>query len=222
MGAVKPLKINWTFTRPIIKNDHPIHLDALLAWAAVKMAEEQGMIDHFDAQDDLPIAKTPDGIWKASMLVKSNSRSSLLFPMTKPFNVYLDDADIYYEKKNVHFTPGTGRFKAFDLRVQAEWCSEINAWCIGDEKKIKKLLSKITNIGKLARNNFGAIKECRITEDPMAEELWQVRTLRLPENAPVRQGYAKAMRVCTPPYWDKTKSEICQVPVDPQKICANL
>lgn len=217
--ANQPLKISWTLCRPMIKNDHPIHLDALLAWAAVRIAEEQGAENHFAAQDDLPLAKDDNGTWKASMLIKRNSWSSLLFPMTKPFNVYLDDADIYYEKKNIQFTPATGKFKAFDFRVQAGWCSEVNAWCIGDPDQVKLLLSRITSLGKLSRNNFGAIRDFSVIDDPAAEQLWQIRTLPLALDNPVLPGYARAMRVSAPPYWDKTRLEPCQVPIDPQGLC---
>ena len=139
--------------------------------------------------------------------------------MTKPFNVYLDDANIYYQKKNILFTPATGKFKAFDLRLQAGWCSEVNAWCIGDPDKVKHLLSRISSLGKLSRNNFGAIKDFSVNDDPAAEKLWQVRTLPLALDHPVQPGYARAMRVCAPPYWDKTRLEACQVPIDPQGLC---
>ncbi len=215
---MEPLCITWSLNRPMVCSDYPIHLDSLVAWALVDEARENGVEDCFSVIENLPLEKTADNIWKASVLIRYPASSIQVTSMTKPFNVYMEDAGVFYETKIKRFTPGSGKFKAFDLRVASQWQEKVVAWCIGEKGRLKELLSRIQNLGKLSRNNFGQIISLEITKDIEAKQLWELRTTPLSLEAPPKKGFARAMRVCRPPYWDKTKFEPCQTPVDPEKI----
>lgn len=220
---MEPLKIVWHLKRPMICNDIPLHLDSLVAWAAVEEAKEKGVEDYLSVLGYLPLGKTKDDIWQASQLIYNNESSIQVFSMTKPFNMYLEDAETHFDLgRKKQFKAGEGKFKGYDLRLNQQWRDIATAWCIGDKERLEILLPRITNLGKISRNNFGAVSSVEIVPDQQAEKLCELRTTPLSLDKPVKKGFARAMRVCSPPYWEKTRLEPCQVPIDVKELIANL
>lgn len=190
------LEIRFQLATPMRAPEQPIHLDGVLAWAAV---DEAG--GDFAAQDDLPLElyESADGrrVWKASRLVLDTVHRQML-PMFRTFEPWqwgTDRGEIYRGGPN-KLHPGTGPYKAYQMAVPLVQVASVRAWCIGQPERIGELLARVTHLGKLARLDMGRVAGREIVPCDQAHERWKWRTM--PEPMP---GYRPAVMTLMPPYW---------------------
>ena len=210
---MQPLRINFTLERPMRVPEYPIHLDALLAWASVHLADQAGSAEPYAAQDDLPLQEHGEGddrVWCASQLLFVPLAPPEQWVMTKRF-----ESDSLAARKGTVFTDGpnkltqgTGPFKSFMWSESVQWVETVTAYAVGDPAKIESLLAEVKSIGKLRRHYMGAIVSRAITEDARAYEAWKLRVM--PTHEP---GYEPVQATTRPPYWDRTKQRIAYRPL---------
>lgn len=217
-----PIQVRFRLVRPMHLPSYPIHLDALLAWARVQEAEEQGMDDPYATQEDLPLERSgrgEDAVWCASQILARPLAPPMQLVMTKRFEL---DALAHAKDRAFSGGPnklpmGTGPFKAFVLNAPVAWVGEVVAYALGDPERVGELLERVPSIGKLRRNTLGKIAERRILPDSRAREAWKLRVM--PDPIP---GYQPIQATIAPPYWDKTRRRTAYCPVEiPGEMYAN-
>lgn len=211
---MKPLRIDFELETPIKAPNYPIHLDGLLAWAAVQEGLEHGAPME-EAQENLPLERDGEGadaIWKASWIkFSSGPRDSLVY--TRPFRVHdiaLDNGRAYHQKRIQKWDGeiSSSAFKAYLITVPLRHSRFASAWCIGDKTEIERLLKKhVTHLGKLSRLDLGRIRSFTVNEDAEAADLWTWRTLAKPQ-----PGYAQAFETVKAPYWKRENRRHAWVP----------
>lgn len=209
------LRVDWLLERPITVPPRPLHLDALLAWARVDAAGGDISVQH-----DLPLARFVSGadddsddswVWKASRVwFKPASTPFLVQTLRKvDYEDMAHDKGTVYEGRINNITPGTGVYKAFDMRTSHQWIHSAHAWCVGDQEQIQELLARVRHLGAKRRNGWGRITSTTVVDDPAAHTAWQWRVLATPQ-----KGYAETTGTLRPPYWDRTQSRIVYEPLE--------
>ena len=207
-----PLRISFTLDRPMRVPEFPIHLDALLAWSAVKEAEDMGHDTPFDAQEHLPLAREgqgDDAVWCASQL--------LYRPLSTPEHVtlvkrYELDAIARRQGSLIAGGPnkipmGTGPYKAFVLGEPVVWVAGVVAYALGEAERIGELLTRITHIGKRRGIGMGRVSATDIQADARAEHAWRYRIMPTP-----CEGYEPIEAAIRPPYWQRESRRIAYIP----------
>lgn len=203
---MSPLEIRFRLVTPMRAPEQPIHLDALLAWAAVDAAGGD-----LAAQDDLPLElHAADGrrVWKASRLVFQPLHRQMM-PMTRTFDPWawaMDRGRVYTGGGN-RLDPGMGPYKAYQIYVPLVQVERVRAWCIGEAERIGELLARVTHLGKLARLDMGRVLSREILPCAEARERWKCRTM--PEPLP---GYRPAVMTLMPPYWRREMRTVAWEP----------
>lgn len=213
MTPFDPLRVTLTLHRPMAVPQHPIHLDAVLAWAAVEQATQAGHDDPLSAQAALPLAqhRTEAGtVWCASQFLYAPLDTPQPQLLTKRFE--LDDLALMhgkvYEGGRNRIDPGTGHYKGFKLTVPTVWTGRLVAYCLGQRTAVAALLDSVPSIGKYGRLCFGAITDRRITCDERATDAWKLRVL--PEPAP---GLEAVEATIQPPYWRRECRQLAYRPL---------
>lgn len=209
-----PLRVAFRLIRPMCVPAHPIHLDALLAWASVQEAERLGREDAFAAQDDLPLEEYRSNgqkVWCASQLLITPQSPPMQMVMTKRFEI-----DALARAKGKAFSGGpnklamgTGPYKAFVINQPIQWTDTVVAYAIGERERVIELLAYIHSIGKQRRNQMGKISTCTVTEDVRANRAWKLRLMPDPMD-----GYLPIEATIAPPYWDKTRRQRAYQPIN--------
>ena len=195
---MEALRITFRLATPMVAPTHPIHLDALLAWAAVEKAGGD-----IAAQEWLPLAIHGDReggpwCWQASQVIPREVVTRDQLPMTRAFDpwTWADDRDKRFQGGPKTLKPGTGPYKAHQLRLPLQQALSAVAWAVGDVHHIRDLLDRVESLGKLARIGCGEIAAVTVEPDPLARERWRLRTMPTPTD-----GYRRTMATVRPPYW---------------------
>lgn len=193
-----PLRVAWTLRAPMIVPEYLIHLDALLAWAAV---DEAGMLE---AQEQLPLGRV-DGVWQASALRLIPLSEIRSVPMVRRYDemAFLDAIDQKVTTCDAALLcSSSGRYRAYLMQGKSRWY-DIEAWCVGDKEGVARLLRRIGQIGKLRRNSHGKVHTFLVEEDPRALELWQWRVLPAGFSRKISGvDYQPLRHAVSPPYWN--------------------
>ena len=211
---MRPLKIEWTFTSPVILPGHTLHLDGLLAWARVEEAKYDP--DPLAAIEDLPLARD-NGVWQASQIFMSPASTPFMTHMVRQLELdalALDQGVLYSGEKN-SFQKGTGSMKSYNLLFPTQWMNKAEAWCIGDQERVIKLLARVKSLGKKGLNGYGKVRGCKIEPAVIEDvEKWRLRALP-PDKGMEMPGveYAPVIQTLSPPYWDISKRTAAVVPI---------
>lgn len=204
---MNPVAVRFHLSTPMCAPDHPLHLDSLLAWAAVDRAGGD-----LAAMDDLPLARhtEADGrwVWCAShVLYQVLWRNPV--PFTRAFEPWQwgEDKDVAFAKGPNVVTQGTGPYKGYQLMARGLQVAVAVAWAVGDSQGIADLLGRVRNLGKLARLDMGRVGRIEVVPDEQAAELWRVRAM--PAELP---GYARSVETLRPPYFRRDQREDAWVP----------
>lgn len=209
-----PLRIDFHLETPVKVPEYPIHLDGVLAWAAVQEGVLQG-ISMEEAQKHLPleIARQDEHeVWKASWIDFSHG-PRMAYPMSRPFEVQsiiLDMGHAYKWKRRNKWDEyvDSGVNKAYLFTHPVRLSSMARAWCVGDKDQLNYLLNTwITHLGKLARLDMGRIKDITIMEDKRALDRWSWRTLPWP-----KENYISVYETTSPPYWKRENRQKAWIP----------
>lgn len=202
---MRPLEIRFRLVTMMRAPELPLHLDALLAWAAV---DEAG--GDLEAQWSLPLAKFAHQsnedrwVWQASRVIPItiNRQTMPTIRTFDPVQWAIDKDQVYVGGPN-KLTPGTGPYKSYQMVAQMLQAPEAVAWCVGNPDRIGALLARVPTIGKLGRLDCGRIGSVAVLDDPHpSRERWRLRTM------PVRgDDYYAAQMVLRPPYWRRSDAE---------------
>jgi len=209
---MKPFKVTFTINGEVAVPRHLVHLDDLLAWAAVDEAREDGQEDPVPAKESLPLARYESDAgwcWKASALRFQVLSEPRLLCRTRrvDYETIAREKDELIEFRANKFTEGTGQYKGFDLRDAVQWVESAHACGVGDVGSVEGLLQRIQFIGGLRKLSFGRVRSFEVTpcDD---KEAWRYRHLPEPhaDHVPVVGGL-------TPPYWDRARHQTVYEPI---------
>ena len=222
---MSPLRVTWEFSTPVVRDsEHPIYLDALLAWAVADEAESFGHDDPWGAAANLAgalgraHADSGEWVWQASEVVFEPATERFISAAVRRSDpeIYLDAID--RGLINQRFPRGvirtnTGHERGYQLFWTYQWVAKACAWCVGDREGVTELLGRLSAIGKLTRNGFGVVKRFSVDVDDNAENLWRRRVL--PEGIAGAAGveYCSVQSCLRAPYWRKTAQVFAKVPL---------
>ncbi|RQZ31662.1 type IV CRISPR-associated protein Csf3 [Burkholderia sp. Bp9017] len=206
----------------MVAGAHPLHLDALIAYAIVEESLRAAGAWEADPKTlrelaDFPLPLERDQrddarCWKASAIVPGGdpgphsmrfwTRKTDAYDMARRIEGGQIEGRYKFPLKQYAYKVDTARgllkqqFKFFPVR-QVE---QVHAWCVGDEDRLVDLLSPetgyVTHLGAKARMGYGRIRSFHIERDDAARDLWQRRVLPWPHEG------AEAVAMATrPPYW---------------------
>lgn len=199
---------------------HEIHLDSLLAWARVQ--EQNG---DWTARHDLPLDVERLGeawCFKASLVVFNSLEPARLVHMVRRTDVTqiaLDSNGRGLKLSMSTIDTGAGPLKGYSWHQAAQFCDSATAWCVGDMDRVVELLGRVQSLGKLARNNFGLVKDFEVVPaTPEESEKWMIRALpaAFEKSSIVDKAKAQGVQFAVaqgrhlPPYWSPEKAVVLE------------
>jgi CRISPR type IV-associated protein Csf3 len=202
-----PLRVEFELRHgsPIREPGHIIHLDALMAFAAVQRSLLAGS-ENYSAQEQLPLSKITDGkesdpVWAASGLF---------------YQPYLKEVRYWSRKTNIEkiaqdkdrgllvhrgdsIETGSGPWKGYSDFEPLLHTRILTGWCVGRKDEVEDLLSDIHFVGKRRSRGYGEVTSLRVTEDPLANEKILARVLTWAAS----KDYVPMMCGVRPPYFEK-------------------
>lgn len=211
---MQELKVTFDLVTPMRAPSRPIHLDALLAWAAVTRAGGD-----ISAQEDLPlekhVAQSGDWCWKASQLQFAKPDLREVIYSCRSFDPWHwgQSWGVTFHKGRGKgaLAQGTGPYKGYQFTTPAITVPQVWAFCVGEQDKIEDLLTEVTHVGKLSRLDMGRIKKTTVFPIDGQQDFWMTRTM--PDE---HKGYRKTWGNIRPPYWKRSTK---QVVWEPPKAC---
>ena len=224
-----PLRITFTFTQPVVRDsDHPIQLDALLAWCAAQEAQQYGSDTAWQDAEDLSHLlersnPQDDGlhdsqwVWKASQLVFTPATERFMQGMIRKLEpeAYMQafDSGLIKGRTRTYMNSGSGQERSYQIMMPYQWMDKAQAWCIGNAQEISQALGWLKGIGKMTRNGYGTIRHITIEQDEAAAQQWKNRIL--PVGMPGIPGlpYVATMHCLRAPYWKKVNKTLTMEPI---------
>lgn len=207
-----PIKVTLGIGTAILAPERPVHLDALLAWAAVDEAKAAASDSPFCAQEDLPLEKDDSGVWKASAFswdaAKSEHFTASRTRSTDSDDMLRDIKKGVLKYRGKRILTSSGPLKQFLITEPLIAIREVYAYAmVTDIKRFETLLARLTGFGSTRGVGRGKIVAINLKEDLDAATNWEHRVLPYQ-----KEGYAKVEAACRPPYW---KSDNLQVAYEP-------
>lgn len=211
-----PFKVTFQLATEVVVSPHPVHLDALVAFAAFTEHE----VLHGPATDkvaneiheSLPLKKVEYGqkkggaqwIYAASQLLWGEPG-----PMWQESQTLFVDPQDYALLRDCVRNPlnyinkGTGQYKSYDLRRELRRYKSAVAYAIGDIGEVQALLEDhLKSVGKLSRLQKGKIIAIKCEEIPEPTCYWQYRNLPSEMKNDIDESrYAPVQATVCPPYW---------------------
>jgi CRISPR type IV-associated protein Csf3 len=214
---MEPLRVEFKFANLVSISDQPLHLDGLLAWAAVEQARRDGEEDLDRAAVTLPLLRRGDPkVWCASALT-----FDYLTPPSFRMLVRKTDVEDYAEaissgriklaKSRDQLPVMSGPLRDHLVPYSVRQADRALAWCLGDVESVRALLAEIRHVGRYGRMGYGLVTSISVEQDVEAEWKWKLRHLPWRE-----EGYLPCIGNYRAPYWDKaTMTEVFAPPVSP-------
>lgn len=130
---MRPLRITIDLLTPMVESAEPVHLDSLLAWAAVQEAHVSGTFKDYDSVlSTLPLAREerPEGwVWKASFLWPAANLGTRQRYLTRRFfregfaEAYANNGLLFGGARNPRVSTGyagkdaNGKWQGFDVET---------------------------------------------------------------------------------------------------------
>lgn len=199
---IEPLRVEILFDSPITEPTYPIHLDALVAWAAVEEAYENDAEEPLLAQEALPFDRA-QGVWCASALSFDACAPPFTVATTKKTDLSAiaeaSNGGVLRSAPN-KLSINAGPWRQALVYSQCQIVSKAEAWCVGDAQRLRELLGRVSYVGAKRRNGRGRVFFIDVVKDSSASSRWRERIL--PEAA---EGYLPIQAVTSPPYWDRAR-----------------
>ncbi len=218
-----PLRIDWTFTTPVVvNNDYLQHLDALVAFAVCEEAKEFGASNAIELSQDLSHIfaqhESANGsVWKASALLCTPSSATFNATMVRRTEhwdyIVAQDSGLLQGRGRKVIDSGSGSDRNYFIYHPYQWLERAQAWCIADEDELREALGRIQAIGKLTRNGFGRIKDMTVVRDEEAYDRWKFRVLPLETDGAKGIDYVLTRQCLQPPYWERRSAVPALEPV---------
>ena len=199
-GEFAPLRVTATLSAPLAGPTPYVHLDALLAWAAIHIAPHPAAHRPFaptsasrDITDvPIPVARDESGVWCCSALwVPDDTPRGQVAWSQRPTVEHMH----LLAAKQVAVTHGPTRARREHLTVWA--AATMTAHLVGHPDWIPRLLDHIPSVGKKRSQGYGVVRAWRVEPagEPDAWRGWGGMVRRpLPDPA----GRMMGIR---PPYW---------------------
>jgi CRISPR type IV-associated protein Csf3 len=201
---MKPIRIDFDLASPVIEPTYPMHLDGLLAWAAVDEAIEAGVERPLATQESLPLA-SQNGVWCASAVLFDYSNSAETVAMVKRTDpLAISDALVsgVLKKAPNKLNLQSGPWRQALFFSQCRHARVATAYCVGDKQRVESLLERVRYLGAKRRLGFGRVQSITVVDDETAREGWKKRVLSHQE-----QGYVPIQAVTSPPYWERARAD---------------
>lgn len=205
-----PLKVTFHLDGAGVLFDpaEPIHLDALLVFAAAAHHKGAGELSRDQRPDDIsiPLAKWRVGDtwgWCASALFPDGQTAESLQFWRKKFR-----------QNRVELTNGSpnltnGTWREYNMPMPLVLCHTMVAWCVGDRRNVRhELVRHIRHLGKKAAMGKGVVND--VTVERVEEDWSLVRDGKAQRWLPLPDG----VRLCRarPPYWNQVdRVHMCEV-----------
>lgn len=207
----EPLSISLVIENMAIPN-RPMHLDDLLAAAAVKeythgIQEDLAVIDYDSITHHLPVEKHHQGedwVYKASIVMFESLIGKFMRPVTRRIDVV--NYAIEHNKgtlksgvKKVNTMSGALK-TSVDFIPSCAYTKAI-AYCVGNQDAVTKLLSRLRYIGK--KHNRGQGKLLNFIVQPCAQDnAWVYRHLPVSMSDLATNDHSLVYNIgIKPPYW---------------------
>ena len=200
---MEPLRVEIVLSSAMTEPEHPIHLDALVAWAAVDDAREKEFPEPLSAQDELPFDQV-GGVWCASALLMDYASPAFTVALTKRTDLsHISDALQSGDLKSApnKLNLNSGPFRQSLYYNQCRHVRKASAWCVADRERLQELLGRINYLGAKRRNGRGRVSRIEVFADDTATTRWRERILPTAE-----EGYLPIRSVVRPPYWDRSQT----------------
>jgi CRISPR type IV-associated protein Csf3 len=204
---MEPFKVTFLLASPIVAPEWPIHLDALLAWAAVDRARSRGasLEASIAFQEVLPLERHEEGgewVWKASVLRFTPKAPGTLLTWTRRTDIYgileAKQSGVLDLGRKDKINLQTGHDRNYDERFMVQWMADATAWGVGDITETRELLSRLHGLGSIRRNGWGEIKSFSVERSDTCP--WHMRAL--PRASVLRSdGHFESLGNLRPPYW---------------------
>lgn len=191
---MEPFKVTLNISTPMLASG-PIMLDSILAWCAVKEANND-----WEAGDSLPLKSRENAgkkYWAASRFFYHWTPAHQTH-MAK--RIPLQRLERFSSATKV-INPGGGINKAYHEMLQPMHVHKAIAFGVGDVDEIDYLLRRITHFGKNVRSGYGRVTSA--VADPFdhdwSENIDGILVRNIPENIENADG----MGAYKAPYWNK-------------------
>jgi hypothetical protein len=205
---VTPLKVTFFLRTPVALGFPWIFFDSLLAHVALR--EELGE-RYYSLPTKTPIDRIPDLPLKRWRSVYVASVS--VFEPETELAVYQ-----FYKRGDFPFPRGkirrgSGFFKDFIIRAAYVPAHKVVFYATGELQEVKRLVSKVSALGKERNVGFGAVKEVRVEETEGEWGLVRGGLAMRPIPVKLLRRYEDAAYLAyKPPYWAKESVDLCAVP----------
>jgi CRISPR type IV-associated protein Csf3 len=108
-----------------------------------------------------------------------------------------------------------GLFKNSLLTYALKDVSCLEAWCVGDARRVRDLLERIEYVGMRRGLGHGRVRRAEVVPDARADILWQLRPL--PADLAKRSAFPERFEVTMPPaapYWCTSGAIAQKLPVE--------
>jgi len=215
---MKPLRITFNLSTPMVVPERPLHLDGILGAAMFRVAVRGNSPDPVAESANLghllevagDVGQENAWVWKASQL-QFEQRGGIFwhhYVRRYEMNQWAEDKALGYWEGNKDVIPvGTGHQKGFSLQQPLAWITEAIGWCVGDGDFIETLLrEEIDALGRNTRMGWGRVSSVKV-EEAAADEIfnWRMRTLPISLEGERMPGHYPATANIRPPYWDRAR-----------------
>ena len=232
---MQPLKVTFKLASPLfMDSEYPVHLDALLAYAVVQDAENNGEDDCWARADEFldgvlekshRTGESEPWVWKASKLfvqVSSTVQFTNQIRKSDP-EMYFDDMHSEQNPNGVWVTgfmkdgsarkinpetfginTASGQQRGYQWLAASRWVREVTAYAVGDLAAVEYYLK--THIRNLGKvGRNGFGRVSSIEVEPHAcEDDWRLRVLPMGMTGKAGAVYAPVQACLRAPYWRKT------------------
>lgn len=232
---MQAFKVTFRFGAPVLRDsEYPVHLDALIAAAAMRDHLAAGTDNPWLAADDLSAyLDRTDGeawVWKASQLhfEAASARQWMNHIRRSEPAQYFEDLGKYWvgKRTKAHGHLGinpesfkidtrSGQQRGYQWLAAVQWIDTATAFGVGDIDAVQDVLMRqITHVGKKGVNGYGRVTN--IVVEPAAEselDNWRLRVL--PAGVPGKSGiqYEPVLACVRAPYWRKLDRVMAQEPI---------
>lgn len=214
---MEPLRVDFEFGGFVSVSDQSVHLDGLLAWAAVELARDRGEVDLDRAAATLPLSRRGEPkVWCASALQFDYLTPPQYRMLTRTTDVHdyaegISSGRITTTKPRDQLPTGSGPLRNHLVSYTVRQAKSASAWCVGDPAEVRRLLKEIKYVGRYGRMGYGEVRSIDVVPDPAAKKNWKLRHLPWRE-----EGYVAIIGNYEAPYWKKTTmSEVYAPPSMP-------
>lgn len=198
-------------TGQVCSYDNKISLDGLLSWVWFRENHPE-LLEYGAPEDEWPDADLPlerrvpgydPGAWYwAVSLGHYVPNGEFVFHWHRRFSAHREQYLDLSNRKSGRINTAAGYMKVYRHPVPVILTPEITWYAVGDADELRRMLSKVSWIGKNRSQGFGIVDEWFV--EPWPED-WSERRPdgRVMRDLPVPESEAEGYQGIRPPYWHR-------------------